>query len=183
MRVFWSNGYSGTSMNDLTSALGVNKPSLYAAFGNKEQLFVAALEYYMSHYGTPLLDRLTQPEETPLPERLRAYMFGIVDLISDSKTPKGCLFVKSSCESGGAAVPEEVSGSLQKMGRSAEQVLTDFLKAEQRRGRLLPSTCPKELAGYLLSLLYGLSVLARRGKPRSELKAVVEVAVQTLPTT
>lgn len=183
MRVFWSNGYSGTSMSDLTSALGINKPSLYAAFGNKEQLFVAALEHYISHYGTPLLDHLTQPEEAPLPERLRAYFLGIIDLVSDSKTPKGCLFVKSSCESGGAAVPEEVSGSLQEMGLGNEQFLTDFLKAEQRRGQLPPGTRPKEMAGYLLSLMYGLSVLARRGKPRKELKAVVEVAIQILSTT
>ena len=103
MRFFWDNGYSGTSVNDLSAALGINKPSLYAAFGNKERLFATALEHYMTQYGAPLMERLAQPEEAPLAERMRSYLLGIVNLVSDTESPKGCLFVKSNCESGSAA--------------------------------------------------------------------------------
>ncbi len=182
MRVFWDKGFNGTSLTDLTAALGINKPSLYAAFGNKEQLFTAALELYMTQYGAPLLQRLTEPADAPLSERLRAYLFGIIDLVSDGRSPKGCLFVRSSCESGGAAVPDEISSMLQDMGLASERNLTKLIKAEQRRGQLPPDAQPKAIAGYLLSVMYGLSVLARRGKPRKELKAIVDTAVRALPT-
>jgi AcrR family transcriptional regulator len=181
MRVFWDKGFNGTSLTDLTSALGVNKPSLYAAFGNKEQLFAAALEHYMAQYGAPLLQRLAKPMDAPLSERVRAYLFGILDLVSDSGTPKGCLFVRSSCESGSAAVPEQISAMLQDMGLDSERNLTDLLKAEQQRGQLPPGAHPEAIAGYLLSVMYGLSVLARRGKPREELNAIVDTAVRMLP--
>ena len=71
MLVFWRNGYAGTSMADLTDAMGINKPSLYAAFGNKEQLFVAAVEQYM-RLISPSLDYLYAPD-LPLPLR-RAWL-------------------------------------------------------------------------------------------------------------
>ena len=181
MRVFWEKGFNGTSLTDLTSALGINKPSLYAAFGNKEQLFAAALAYYMEQYGAPLLQRLTSPEDAPLRERVRAYLFGIIELVINSASPKGCLFVKSSCESGSTAVPEQISDMLQDMGLASEKALTELMKDEQQRGQLAPGASPKAIAGYLLSVMYGLSVLAKRGKPRKELKAIVDTAVATLP--
>lgn len=181
MRVFWLNGYSGTSVNDITEALGINKPSLYAAFGNKEQLFATALDHYMSQYGAPLLERLTQPADAPLTVRMRAYLLGIVNLVSNKESPKGCLFVRSSCESGSAAMPKDVSISLHDMGLIAEQALTEFLEAEQKQGQLLPSANPRDIAGYLLSVMYGLSVLARRGKIRKELDKIVEFTIDTLP--
>jgi AcrR family transcriptional regulator len=181
MRVFWRNGYSGTSMSDLTSALGINKPSLYAAFGNKEQLFAAALEHYMSQYGAPLLDRLEHPVDAPLSERLRAYLLGVVALVSDKASPTGCFFVKSSCESGGEAVPEEISATLQDMGLANERALTHYLEVERQRGQLPPEADSGQIAGYLLSVLHGLSVLARRGKPRAELEAVVDLSIKALP--
>ena len=182
MRVFWDKGFNGTSLTDLTAALGINKPSLYAAFGNKEQLFATALEYYMTEYGAPLLQRLTEPTDAPFSERLRAYLFGIIDMVSDSASPKGCLFVRSSCESGGAAVPDEISAMLKDIGLASERNLTKLLKAEQRRGQLPPGAEPKAIAGYLLSVIYGLSVLARRGKPRKELRTIADTAVRVLPT-
>ncbi len=61
MRVFWQKGYVGTSLSDLTAALGINKPSLYAAFGNKEQLFASALARYGSRYGLPHAEHLLEP--------------------------------------------------------------------------------------------------------------------------
>jgi AcrR family transcriptional regulator len=181
MRVFWDNGYSGTSVNDLAEALGINKPSLYAAFGNKERLFAAAVEHYMSRYGAPLMERLARPAEAPLAERMRSYLLGIVNLVSDTESPKGCLFVKSNCESGSAAMPENVSAALQDMGSAVERALTERLQADRKRGQLLPSTDPRDFAGYLLSVMYGLSVLARQGKSREELEAIVEVTINALP--
>ncbi|MEW8239758.1 MAG: TetR/AcrR family transcriptional regulator, partial [Candidatus Thiodiazotropha taylori] len=136
MRLFWENGYSGTSVSDLTQQLGINKPSLYAAFGNKEKLFQSALERYMACYAAPLLEQLTRPDEQPLAERIRHYMSNIIELVSNKTSPKGCLFVKSSCEAGGTGVPEEVTQALQSMGLDTRQVLTSLFEQEQSRGRL-----------------------------------------------
>jgi AcrR family transcriptional regulator len=182
MQVFWENGYNGTSVNDLTEALGINKPSLYAAFGNKEQLFGTALEHYISYYGTPLLERLTQPQEAPLAERLRAYMIGIIDLVNSKESPKGCLFVKSSCEAGGSAMPENLTHSLQSMRQAHAQALTKALEVDQKKGLLSQSANPRDMAEYLLSVLYGISVLARQGKSRKALIKVVDIAITALPS-
>ncbi|MEW8028471.1 MAG: TetR/AcrR family transcriptional regulator [Candidatus Thiodiazotropha sp.] len=182
MRVFWENGYSGTSVSDLTEVLGINKPSLYAAFGNKEQLFATALEHYMSHYGAPLMERLTNPAETPFAERVRAYMLGIIDLINGNDSPKGCLFVKSCCEAGSSAMPENISLSLQEMRQVNALLLTKAVQAEQKRGHLHKTTKPRDIAEYLLSVLYGLSVLARQGKSHRELVRIVDIAIKALPT-
>lgn len=180
MRLFWKNGYSGTSLSDLTTALGINRPSLYAAFGNKEQLFAAALDRYLEHYGGPLHKRLTEPADALLRDRLRAYLLGVVDFVSGRRSPKGCLFVNSSCESAGAAVPQEIAASLRDRGLADEQTLIKLFKVEQRDGRLAPDANPQDIADYLQSVMYGLSVLARRGKPRAELQAVVEFSVEAL---
>ena len=181
MRVFWENGYAGTSIAQLTTELGINKPSLYAAFGNKEQLFATAMEHYVNEYAAQNLDRLLNPPGAPLSERLMAYYSGIIDVICDCESPKGCMFVKSSCESGGAGVPAEIESSLMDMAQANEMALAGLFEAEIQSGRLPDDTRVQDLAGYLLSVTYGLSVMARRGKTKEELKAVAEMAVSTLP--
>ena len=183
MRVFWENGYAGTSLAQLTSELGINKPSLYAAFGNKEQLFSTAMERYMDQYSGPNFRLLTDSSDTPLTERLKAFLFGVIDTVSDADSPKGCMFVRSSCESGGAAIPTKTTSSIQDKGLEIEMALTRLLEAEQLRGQLPEDIQVKDLAGYLLSVMYGLGVLARGGKTKKEMQAVANMAVLTLPGT
>jgi AcrR family transcriptional regulator len=183
MRVFWENGYNGTSVNDLTEALGINKPSLYAAFGNKEQLFETALNHYASHYGAPLFKRLTEPAETPFDKRVRCYMTGIIDLINSKESPKGCMFVKSCCEAGSSAIPAELAPFLTELSQSNEKRLIRAISVEQKRGQLLQSVKPREIADYLFSVLYGLTVLAKQGKSRNELIRIVDMAINALPMT
>ncbi|MCG7943647.1 MAG: TetR/AcrR family transcriptional regulator [Candidatus Thiodiazotropha taylori] len=180
MRLFWENGYSGTSVSDLTQQLGINKPSLYAAFGNKEKLFQSALERYMACYAAPLLEQLSRPDEQPLAERIRRYMSNIIELVSDKTSPKGCLFVKSSCEAGGTGVPEEVTQALQSMGLDTRQVLTSLFEQEQSRGRLPDTAEANVMADYLMSVLYGISVLARQGRGKDELMTAAEFAISSL---
>jgi AcrR family transcriptional regulator len=180
-RVFWENGYAGTSILQLTSALGINKPSLYAAFGNKEQLFAAAMEHYLDQYAAPNLQHLTEPADAPLKDRLKAYLIGIIDLISDCESPKGCMFVKSSCESGGAGVPDDITNSLQDMGMANEIALSNLLEAEKQKGQLPENTQVNDITSYLLSVIYGLTVLVRREKTNEELRAVAEMSIQAIP--
>ncbi len=181
MRVFWESGYAGTSVSDLTAALGINKPSLYAAFGNKEQLFRSALDRYRADYGAPLWQRLLEPVDVPLAERIRAYLYGIADLVSAKDSPPGCLFVKSSCESGSHAMPEDITNALLVQAKATEKHLVGFLKDERSRGNLAAGADTLQLARYLLSIMYGLGVLAKNGATRRSLRSVADLAVAAVP--
>lgn len=181
MRVFWASGYAGTSLSDLTTALGINKPSLYAAFGNKEQLFRAAVEHYMAHYGAPHWRKLLEPTDAPLAERLRTFLYGIVDLVKGGESPRGCLYVKSSCELGGGSMPEDLTSALQGMGRNDEKALLNFLNSEKLRGGLPTDADTPAIATYLQSVMYGLSVLATRDTSKRSLRSVADTAVRAIP--
>ena len=91
------------------------------------------------------------------------------------------MFVKSSCESGSVAVPSEVESSLRDMGLANEMALSGMLEAERLRGQLPEDAQVQDITAYLLSVTYGLTMLAGRGKTKEELTAVAEMAVNTLP--
>ena len=91
------------------------------------------------------------------------------------------MFVKSSCESGGVATPDEITTSLQDMGMANEMALNNLLEAERLNGGLPEDTQVNEITTYLLSVTYGLTMLAQRGKTKAELMAVADMAVSTLP--
>jgi AcrR family transcriptional regulator len=181
MRLFWENGYSATSVKDLTEALGINKPSLYAAFGNKEALFKASLEHYITSYASPKLEQLSQPNDQTLAQRISNHINSIIDSVCDPTTPKGCLIVKSSCESGGTGLPEEIGQSLETIGLATQQTLSRLFEQAQQNGDFAADASPKASADYLMSVLYGITVLARQGRSRDELRGIVEQAVNALP--
>jgi AcrR family transcriptional regulator len=181
MRLFWEKGYSATSVTDLTEALGINKPSLYAAFGNKEALYKTALEHYVTSYASPKLEQLNQPNGEPLAQRISNHINSIIDSVCDPTTPIGCLIVKSSCESGGAGLPEEIGQSLQTIGLATQQTLSRLFEQAQQNGDFAVDASPKASADYLMSVLYGITVLARQGRSIDELRGIVKQAVNALP--
>ncbi|MGC3988741.1 MAG: TetR/AcrR family transcriptional regulator [Chthoniobacteraceae bacterium] len=95
MRVFWSKGYVGASLSDLTEAMGINRPSLYAAFGNKESLFRLALEHYGKGPASFLQQALDQPTARKVAETI---LFLNVEMLTDPSTPGGCLSVRGALE-------------------------------------------------------------------------------------
>src|SRR5712671_741565 len=100
LRVFWRKGYEGTSLTDLTRALGINRPSLYAAFGNKEALFRKALDRYVEGPAAYVREALNQPTARAVAERL---LYGSADLLNDPRHPRGCLMVQAALVCGEAA--------------------------------------------------------------------------------
>ncbi len=179
MRVFWSKGFVGTSLSDLTLALGINKPSLYAAFGNKEQLFVDALKRYGRHYGLPHAAHLLEPADAPLRQRVRAYLLSIATMVSDPELPGGCLVAISNCEIGGT-LPEEAVRTLASINQSTHRILEDCFAREREQGGLPPEKDPAALAAYVMSLMFGMAVLVRGGFGMDELTAVIDLAVESL---
>ncbi|GAA0410365.1 TetR/AcrR family transcriptional regulator [Cocleimonas flava] len=181
MRVFWKNGYSGTSLSDLTTELGINKPSLYAAFGNKEKLFEAALERYLSEYASPLSQTLSEGEAIPVKDALRAYIYKIIEIQAGDENPGGCFFVKSHCESGGVGFPDDMSALMEKKQAMHEEMISNFLQQKIAEGQFTEEANLKEITGYLMAVIYGLSVHARTGKSKQELQEIANFSLNMLP--
>lgn len=180
MRVFWNNGYAGTSLSDLTDALGINKPSLYAAFGNKEQLFNAALNHYINHYGSPLMQHLKEDTKQPLALRLENYFLAAIEKNFIGELPKGCFIVNSCCESGGTGMADNASSPAQDLGADAEKALENIFLLEDQNGQLPKKLNAAEMTAYVLTVLYGLSIMGKRGKSRQELHSIIKTTIKTL---
>src|SRR5882762_7096049 len=93
LKVFWRKGYEGASLPDLTKAMGINRPSLYAAFGNKEALFRKAIDRYVEGPASHIAEALEEPTALAVVGRL---LRGSIDLITDSRNPHGCFMVQSA---------------------------------------------------------------------------------------
>lgn len=176
MSVFWSNGYKGTSLSDLTEAMGINKPSLYAAFGNKEALFVSALNRYVAKHGSPHTAALSEPNRS-VRYRVREYLKSIAHMVSDPTLPGGCFVAATTSEAGGECFPEGASSAIVTINRRTRRAFVDFFRREIAAGNIDGAEAPESLADYLLTLQYGLAVMARNGTEADNLEKVIDHAV------
>lgn len=179
MRLFWSNGYAGTSIANLTAELGINTPSLYAAFGNKEKLFKEALAHYTLQYVQPHYRHLLKTSDASLKEQLRSCYYGLIALFSDRDTPLGCLLVKSVNELDSVAFPQEVALYLKASGTETRQMLIALFEAKSDQIVMREQVTIEILVDYLSSVSFGLAVQARVGQPERALKAIMDHALNT----
>lgn len=179
MRVFWQKGYAGASLTDLTQAMGINKPSMYAAFGNKEQLFIASLQNYLNAYASTHADCLKQNNQT-FRARLRGYLMSIIHGQCGATAPKGCFISVSISESISDDFPVAAKAQIDAMKSVGEGVLLDFFTAAQANGELADDHDVTALAQYYMGVMHGTAALARAGKSRQELTTVVETALKVL---
>src|SRR5580658_446215 len=172
MLLFWRKGYLGTSLSDLTDAMGINRPSLYTAFGNKESLFRRALDHYARGPSSYLTTALQQPTARAVVERL---FYGVVDLLTDPRTPTTCLWVHGALSCGddplrGDFVAQRAAGQA--------ELRTRFMRAVED-GDLPRDSDVDALARYVQTVNFGLTVQASTGATRKELLRIVEVALNT----
>ena len=179
MLVFWRNGYPGSSLADLTEAMGINKPSLYAAFGNKEQLFMTALEQYVGRYSSQPFEKL-HADDKPLDERLRGFLQTLSQMLGSPDLPSGCMLANSTSESAGDGIPQAANDLISEFNTMARSQLTDFFAQEQAKGTLNSQSSPDTLALYLMSINSGMAVLARNGATPAELSQMIEHVVASL---
>ena len=173
MLVFWRKGYLGTSLSDLTDAMGINRPSLYAAFGNKKSLFRKVLARYFNGPSAYLHDALQEPTARAVVERL---FYAVVDLLADPQTPTTCLWVHGALSCGDDPLREEFAAQ-----RAAG--LADLRKRFKRaiaEGDLPAGTDADALAGYVQAVNFGLTVQASTGARREDLLRIVALALRTL---
>jgi AcrR family transcriptional regulator len=177
LRVFWTHGYEGASLADLTAAMGINRPSLYAAFGNKEALFAEALALYERQEGAPLDALLAEAPtaraaiEASLRHNARVY--------AREGFPRGCLIVLSQV----VGTPESaaVRALLAERRRAGTATLSARIARGQREGDVAPDADPERLAAFYTAVLQGMSVQARDGAGEAELMAIAEAAMAGWP--
>ncbi|MFB6770825.1 TetR/AcrR family transcriptional regulator [Streptomyces sp. NPDC056337] len=176
MRVFWEHGYEGASLTDLTDAMGITRTSMYAAFGNKEDLFRRSLERYEEGPASYLARALKEPTAR---EVATAFLNGSVRTTTSPDCPNGCLGVQGSLAAG-------------ESGRAARDLLADWrnggvdqLQDRFRRavdeGDLPPGTDPALLARYLMTVANGIAVQAAGGATQEDLRQVADVALRGWP--
>ncbi len=176
MRLFWRHGYEGTSLADLTAAMGINRPSLYAAFGDKEQLFRRALDRYAAGHGCYIQAALAEPTARAVVERL---LLGAIELVTDKRNPGGCLAVQGalSCGEGTEMIRRELAARR----AAGEEALRVRLQLAKRTGDLPAESNPADLAKYVSTVLQGIAVQSAGGATRKELNRVVELALRAWP--
>jgi AcrR family transcriptional regulator len=179
MLVFWQNGYPGTSLTDLTNAMGINKSSLYAAFGNKEELFNQAIEFYLNKHGVIHSVELLKADKS-LKNRVRDYLFSIANMLTAPDLPKGCFICHSTSEVAGTCIPESSVANINAINQQTIVTLTAFFEREQQIGNLSNDVSPNTLANYLLTQQFGLAISARNGSALQELKAVINFSIGQL---
>ncbi|MCZ2849340.1 TetR/AcrR family transcriptional regulator [Modestobacter sp. VKM Ac-2978] len=178
VRVFWAQGYEGASLDDLTRAMGINRTSMYRAFGNKEELFRKALTRYAEGPASYVARALGQPTAR---EVATTFLGGAVEASTLPDCPAGCLSVQGSLAAG-------------ESGRPARDTLTAWreegtthLRARFQQavedGDLPAGVDPGLLARYLMTVANGIAVQAAGGTSRAELQLVADVVLQNWPPT
>jgi AcrR family transcriptional regulator len=176
IEVFWRQGYEGTSLTDLTDAMGINRPSLYSAFGNKEDTFKLAVDRYARVDMAYVDTALAAPTAYGVADR---YLRDNVEAVTTPGRPPGCL----SIQGGLSASPEDdrVVRYLAERRAIGEARFTERFARAIEDGDLGPSEDPTELAKYLSTVSAGLAVQAAGGATRPELQRVVARALQSFP--
>ena len=176
LQVFWRKGFEGASLTDLTEAMGINRPSLYAAFGDKEALFRKALDRYGHGPAAHLRQALKQPTARRVVERL---LGGEADLLTDPRNPRGCLLVQGALACGEAA--DSVRRELIEHRARFTAAIHERLKRAKSEGDLPPGANPADLARFIATVMNGMAVQAAGGATRRQLQRVVQTALAAWP--
>jgi AcrR family transcriptional regulator len=176
LQVFWRKGYEGASMADLTETMGITKPSLYSAFGNKEELFRKALDRYVDGPGGYFQVALAKPTARAVVEHL---LYESAAAVTDPNHPPGCLAVQGALSCGDAA--ESIKQELMSRRAKGEQDLRERFERAIAEGDLPSGSDAGDLAAYLSAILQGMAVQAAGGTTRAQLRKIAEMALRTWP--
>jgi AcrR family transcriptional regulator len=173
LQIFWRQGYEGASVADLTRAMGINPPSLYAAFGNKEGLFREALDRYVEKGWVRIREAMAQPTARAAVEKL---MHGGIEILTDPKNPSACMLVAGALSCSEAA--EDIREELAARRAGLEDALRDRFVKARADGDLPDDVDVVALARYVATVCHGMSVQAAGGATRKDLMQVVDMTLR-----
>lgn len=171
MLAFWESGYETTSISDLTAAMGVTAPSLYAAFGSKQQLFLEAMHRYAGDHNALEQAMARAPSAR---EAVAEMLRGAAVLYTGDTTPRGCLLASAAATGSPEAADVRVVVAAQR--RAVRDIIIRRIEADLAKRDLLPDTPAAVLADLAIAVMQGMSVLARDGADHERLLAVAETA-------
>ena len=176
MRVFWEKGYEGTSLDDLTATMGINRSSLYSSFGDKEALFLRIMAHYREGPMAFMRDALALPTAHGV---IEALLRGVVQFLADPTHPRGCLSLQGGLTCGTGV--ESVKQAMVEWRQSALLAIQRRMQRAKRDGEISADVNPKDLARLVLVVMNGLGVQAANGASPAEMKRAVELALRTVP--
>lgn len=179
LRVFWRQGYMKASLSELTAEMGINKPSLYAAFGDKERLYLTALDRYAQRRLSGLAARmLANPDGR---EAVGEFLRALAALFADPQLPGGCFIVTGAADCGTSAMSPAVEQALRQALQGNEGLLRQRLAQAQVDGQLPAAADAAALAAFFIATVAGMSVMARNGAGLPKLEQVVAAAMAVWP--
>jgi AcrR family transcriptional regulator len=176
MLLFWRHGYEATSLSELRSAMGVTQPSIYTAFGDKKQLFLEAVQRYLSG---PVTSQGIIEEAATAREAADGLLQAAAIGFTGVDTPPGCLLASSaiSCSAEAADVQVELAG----LRRTIEQQLHGKMLRDMQSGELPSDMDADALAGHVMAAIQGMSTLARDGASREKLMRIAASVMSSWP--
>jgi TetR/AcrR family transcriptional repressor of nem operon len=176
MDTFWTKGFEATSVSDLTAAMGIGRSSLYASFGDKDAVFSRAVDLYMQEISAERVRILRTA--TSAREGVRDFFAHHIRVATDPRTPAGCFVVNTALEIDGVA--QEAAARLTSRSKIVDVAMRELLERAQASGELERTADVRSLALMLVSVSYGIHVMARMHRDRRTLQMIAEAAVAAL---
>ena len=176
MQVFWHKGYEATSMEDLLSAMDLNRGSLYDTFGDKRQLFLKVVDRYCITFVGPKFSLLNPPGQA-IPA-LHRFIHGMIEGALADPQRRGCLIANTVMEL--APHEKEIAGTLRQALKMAEDTFFKVLVRAKLQGELKHDKDPRALAGFLTTMMQGTIVMIKAGTAADVVKQTAETALSIL---
>lgn len=176
LNIFWERGYAQTSLEDLCVATGLNKPSLYAAFGDKKAMYLKGLDAFRGQLLTAL-DTILFGERDLKRALKRFFKDGIDIYLAGTSGPRGCLAICTATTE--ATIDDDIRGRLALVINDIDSTLARRLKQAVSDGDLPRDTDPAGMARFLSSILHSLAVRARARAPKAQLASIADTAIET----
>jgi TetR/AcrR family transcriptional repressor of nem operon len=177
MRVFWIRGYEATTMSDLVEALGLNRASLYAAFGDKEALFLKVLDRYGQEFSSRPVSALMEFEDPC--QAIGQFLERTAEHLTDARLPRGCLFANAILES--PAGSERISRLVADGVAKLEGALYTKLRQAQIEGQIRPDADARALARFFAGVAQGMALMAKVSTDPSLIRDIAKTAMQAWP--
>ncbi len=176
MKTFWARGYEGTSVADLTAAMGISRSSLYETFGDKQNLFLEALGHYLKMTERKRAAILAAAGS--MKEGMAGLLKNVINFALDADLPGGCFYTNTATALG--TLDEQIRALVKTGAASLENDLAAFLARGQGRDELAPDRDTRALARFFVAVIRGMSVIARVNGDRRALEDIAKVALATL---